>query len=145
VQVELRNLADPAVGHLLTGRGYRLASYENVLARPITGDAEPVRPPGVEVRPSGDEELDIWLGVVLDAVAHPDTGGLPWPDASRAGSSRTPNTTSRPPVRAATSRWSTASPPVARACTSRTASPVQRRDRARRGFDLLYTRAVLVR
>jgi GNAT superfamily N-acetyltransferase len=83
VQVELSNLADPAVGELLTGRGYRLASYENVLGQPVGGDrlaARPVAPPGVEVRRSGDEEFETWLEVVIDAVAHPDTEGLPWLD-----------------------------------------------------------------
>jgi ribosomal protein S18 acetylase RimI-like enzyme len=80
VQVELSNLADPAVGELLTGRGYRLASYENVLGLAVTGDVERVEPRGVRVRPSGDDEFDVWLRVVLDAVAHPDTGGLPWLD-----------------------------------------------------------------
>src|SRR6476660_3644094 len=33
VQVELANLADPEVGAFLTGRGYRLVSFENVLGR----------------------------------------------------------------------------------------------------------------
>src|SRR5689334_1354395 len=33
VQVELAHLGDPAVGAFLTGRGYRLESYENVLGR----------------------------------------------------------------------------------------------------------------
>src|SRR5438045_4468123 len=33
VQVELAQLADPAIGALLTGRGYRLESFENVLGR----------------------------------------------------------------------------------------------------------------
>ena len=31
VQVELTHLADPGIGALLTGRGYRLVSFENVL------------------------------------------------------------------------------------------------------------------
>jgi GNAT superfamily N-acetyltransferase len=80
VSVELSNLADPAIGEMLTRRGYRLASYENVLGLTLGGAAELLAPPGVEVRPSGDDELDIWLEVVLDAVAHPDTEGLPWID-----------------------------------------------------------------
>ena len=35
VQVELAYLADPAIGALLTGRGYRLESFENVLGRAL--------------------------------------------------------------------------------------------------------------
>jgi GNAT superfamily N-acetyltransferase len=37
----------------------------------------PVTPPGVEVRPSGDEEFEAWLEAVADAVAQPDTQGVP--------------------------------------------------------------------
>jgi GNAT superfamily N-acetyltransferase len=76
VQVELAHLGDPAVGALLTERGYRLASFENVLGRALEGEPERVTPPGVEVRRSGDDELDAWLEVVVDGVAHPDTQGL---------------------------------------------------------------------
>ena len=39
VQVELAHLADPAIGAFLTGRGYRLVSFENVLGRALTGRA----------------------------------------------------------------------------------------------------------
>lgn len=77
VQVELAHLADPAIGELLTGRGYRLVSYENVLGRALEGDVERSAPPGVEVRPCGDDELDAWLTVVTDGFAHPDGEGVP--------------------------------------------------------------------
>ena len=78
VQIELPQLADPAIGALLTARGYRLESFENVLGRALTGEPERVMPSGVEVRPSGEEESQTWLGVVAEAVAHPDTQGVPW-------------------------------------------------------------------
>lgn len=78
VQVELAHLADPGLGELLTGRGYRLESFENVLGRALHGVPEPVTPAGVAVRPSGDDEFDRWLDVVADAAAHPDTQGVPW-------------------------------------------------------------------
>jgi GNAT superfamily N-acetyltransferase len=77
VQVELAHLADPAIGALLTGRGYRLVSFENVLGLALTGEPERVRPAGIEVRPSGDDEFDSWLAVQTEAVAHPDTQGVP--------------------------------------------------------------------
>ncbi len=77
VQIELAHLAGPATGALLTERGYRLVSFENVLGRAIDGEPGRITPPGVEVRPSGDEELELWLDVVADAVAHPDTQGVP--------------------------------------------------------------------
>jgi GNAT superfamily N-acetyltransferase len=77
VQVELANLADPAIGAFLTGRGYRLVSFENVLGQALTGELERVLPPGIVVRWSGDDELGTWLDVVVEAGLHPDTQGLP--------------------------------------------------------------------
>ncbi len=78
VQVELPHLAEPAIGALLTDRGYRLESFENVLGRALHDDPERVIPPGIEIRPSGDDEFDAWLDLAADAVAHPDSQGVPW-------------------------------------------------------------------
>src|SRR3954469_14855402 len=77
-QIELAHLADPCIGELLTGRGYRLESFENVLGCAIARGLERTTPAGIEVRRSGDEELDAWIDVVVDAAAHPDTQGVPW-------------------------------------------------------------------
>ncbi len=77
-QIELAHLADPQVGILLTERGYRLESFENVLGRTIDRSPQRPPPPGVEVRRSADDEFEAWLGVVADSAAHPDTEGLPW-------------------------------------------------------------------
>ena len=77
-QIELAHLADPAIGELLTGRGYRLESFENVLGRALTDEPERVLPPGVEVRRSGAEESEAWLDVVAEGSVHPDTQGVPW-------------------------------------------------------------------
>ena len=77
VQVELAHLADSAIGALLTGRGYRLVSFENVLGLALTGEPERVSASGVEVRLSGDEEFESWIDVVADGFAHPDTQGVP--------------------------------------------------------------------
>jgi len=73
VQVELAHLADPAIGALLTERGYQLLLFDNVLGRVLRGEPKRVTPPGVEVRPSGGEEFEGWLDIVLDGFAHPDT------------------------------------------------------------------------
>jgi GNAT superfamily N-acetyltransferase len=78
VQVELAELADPAIIALLAGRGYRLESFENVLGRTLTGGLERVLPPGTEVRLSGEEEFGAWLDVVAEGSIHPDTQGVPW-------------------------------------------------------------------
>jgi GNAT superfamily N-acetyltransferase len=77
VQVELAHLADRAIGALLTERGYRLVSYENVLGRAIDSEPDRVIAPGVEVRPSGDDEFEPWFEAVADGVAHPDAEGVP--------------------------------------------------------------------
>ena len=76
VQIELSQLADPALGALLTERGYQLASFENVLGVVVSDRAAQASPPGVEVGRSGDDEFDAWLEVVVDGVAHPDSEGL---------------------------------------------------------------------
>lgn len=74
VQVELSHHADPATGALLTGRGYRLEAFEDVLGRVPVETAGPA----IEVRLSPDDEFDAWLDVVADAVAAPDTQGVAW-------------------------------------------------------------------
>jgi GNAT superfamily N-acetyltransferase len=75
VRVEISTLADPALGELLAAHGYRLTGFENVLGRGLAEAFDYVSPPGVEIRTSGDAELEAWLDVVVDAVAHPDVDG----------------------------------------------------------------------
>lgn len=74
-QVELASLADPEIGAALTGRGYRLVSFENVLGRSLHDTPQPVTPQGVEVRLSDDHTA--WLDVVVGGFAHPDAEGVP--------------------------------------------------------------------
>jgi GNAT superfamily N-acetyltransferase len=92
VQIELAHLADPAVAAVLTGRGYRLTSFENVLGMRLAGADRRAMPPAVEVRPSGDDEFEAWVDVVTDGFAHPDTQGVPsheeFPREVIAGSER---------------------------------------------------------
>jgi ribosomal protein S18 acetylase RimI-like enzyme len=77
-QVEIAHLVDPDIAAALTDRGYRLESFENVLGRALDGAPEPATAPGIDVRRSGEDEFEQWLAVVADAVAHPDTQGVPW-------------------------------------------------------------------
>ena len=77
VQVELSHLGDPAVALRLTELGYRLASFENVLGLALDAAPEVATPPGVQVRLSGDDELEAWLEVVADATVHADSQGVP--------------------------------------------------------------------
>ena len=77
-QVELAHLADPEIGKLLTLRGYRLESFENVLGRSLGEPEAPLALPDVDIRASPDDELDVWLDVMAEAAAQPDTQGLAW-------------------------------------------------------------------
>lgn len=122
VQIELPHLADPEIGVLLTNRGYRLESFENVLGLALTGDYEPAAPPGIMVRPSGDDEFDRWLDVLSDAVAHPDTQGCPGTRSSLATSTNAPNASPPRPVSGATLHYATASSPAAPVSAPRRAS-----------------------
>lgn len=76
VQVELSNLAEPSIGAMLTGRGYVLRGFENVLGRPLAAglDAEPVE--GVEVRQGTSADSETWLDVVVTGFATPDSQGV---------------------------------------------------------------------
>lgn len=76
VQVELAHMADPEIGALLTGRGYRLVAFENVLGRPLGNGETPSSPDGVEIGPCGEEELDSWIDVVVTGFANPDDQGV---------------------------------------------------------------------
>jgi GNAT superfamily N-acetyltransferase len=70
LQVELSTLADPAVGRLLTGRGYQLAGFENVLARRLA-DVNDLQS-RVEIHETGPGEADVWIRAMADAFLHPD-------------------------------------------------------------------------
>ncbi|MBF6328879.1 GNAT family N-acetyltransferase [Nocardia transvalensis] len=77
VQVELAHLADPEIAARLTGHGYRLISFENVLGLALRTGRDRITPPGVEVSISTEDEFGSWLDVVTEGFAHPDTEGLP--------------------------------------------------------------------
>lgn len=77
VQAEVSEVADPAVGALLTARGYRLESFENVLGIALDDAYEQVTPAGIDVRVARDEEFEAWLDVVADGFTHPDGQGVP--------------------------------------------------------------------
>jgi GNAT superfamily N-acetyltransferase len=76
-QVELANLADPGIGLLVTGRGYRLVAFENVLGRSLEGVETRAAQTELDVRLSTEDELDAWAEVVTTGFAHPDEQGVP--------------------------------------------------------------------
>jgi GNAT superfamily N-acetyltransferase len=71
LQVELATLAAPAVGRLLTARGYRLEGFENVLARRLV-DVTELTPGPVAVSEAGEEETDGWIAAMIEAFRRPD-------------------------------------------------------------------------
>lgn len=74
MQIELAHLAEPEIAALLTRRGYRLVSFENVLGLALDRGFDRVISPGIKVRQSADES---WLAVVVEGATHPDTQGVP--------------------------------------------------------------------
>jgi GNAT superfamily N-acetyltransferase len=75
VQAEVSCLGDPAVGALLTRRGYTLQGFENVLGRALPVGPAPL-PAGVAIAPSPEGELCEWLDVVVTGFASPDAQGV---------------------------------------------------------------------
>ncbi len=77
VRVELSSLADPALGALLTRRGYVLEGFEDVLGLALPARDLPPIPEDVKVQPSGPEELELWLDVTVAGFLSPDEQGVP--------------------------------------------------------------------
>ncbi len=71
VRAEVSTLADPALCAALTGRGYILGAFENVLGRRVQHSTYP-EVAGVEVVQSFDAST--WNRVMTEGFAHPDTG-----------------------------------------------------------------------
>lgn len=76
-QVELSNLADPAVAAVLGDRGYRLTTFENVLGIALNPGARIVTPAGIEVRRGDEVDLQGWLDVIVKGFESPDEQGVP--------------------------------------------------------------------
>lgn len=90
LRVELATLADPAVGVMLTRRGYELAGFENVLGLALSGDivdgvqlaqeADAAR--GTTIARATPEQTRTWLETVAEGFGHPDTFDGPPPTES---------------------------------------------------------------
>jgi GNAT superfamily N-acetyltransferase len=74
VRVELSILSDPAVAATLSGRGYRLQGFENVLARPLDA-VDGYDAPDISIAIAGDESYEEWLAIAVDAFASMDGSG----------------------------------------------------------------------
>ncbi len=76
VRAEVASLGDPAVVRMLTGRGYRLEGFENVLGRSLPAGRVAPLPEGLAIAPVPVEELGTWLDVVVTGFASPDAQGV---------------------------------------------------------------------
>ena len=83
IRVELASLGDPAVGALLTRRGYVLSGFENVLGLPLEDGPDKAgphaTPSSVSVTRSAAADARQWLDIVATGFAHPDVFDGPPP------------------------------------------------------------------
>jgi hypothetical protein len=77
VQAEVSSLGDPSIVRMLTGRGYRLQGFENVLGLSLPSGEGPPLPEGLSIAPCPLAELGLWIDVVVTGFAAPDTQGVP--------------------------------------------------------------------
>ena len=75
VQVEISTLGYPAIARTLTGRGYELVGFENVLGFALDGGValpEPPVPPSVSIGRANTDEHTAWMHAVLTGFQHAD-------------------------------------------------------------------------
>ncbi len=76
VQAEVASLADPSAAARLTGRGYVLQNFENVLGLRLPADL-PAAGDGIDVSIGDETEHEAWLDVIAAGFASPDSQGVP--------------------------------------------------------------------
>ena len=77
VQAEVASLADPTVCALLTGRGYVLRNFENVLGLRLPAASPPAAGDGIDVSVGDETQHEAWLDVIVAGFANPDAQGVP--------------------------------------------------------------------
>jgi len=71
---EVSSLANPAVGKLLTSRGYELIGFENVLGLSLRdGNVEADLDPSIQIIPVGSGDSQPWMEAVTTGFLNPDT------------------------------------------------------------------------
>ena len=74
---EVATLADPALGAELTGRGYRLRGFENLLALPLDAPQPGPLPAGLTLEPVEDDgTLELWIDTVVSGFVAADSQGV---------------------------------------------------------------------
>jgi ribosomal protein S18 acetylase RimI-like enzyme len=85
VRVELSTLADAEVAPMLTGRGYALIGFENVLGLPLSPEmvhdlrssVDADRRHGIAVARATPDDVSTWIDVVTTGFQHPDVFDAP--------------------------------------------------------------------
>lgn len=123
-----------------------------MLGLALQGERERVTPPGIEVRASGEEELGAWVDVLVEGDLHPDTQGVPqheeFPREVLATAERDLGAAQgvRRYVALLSARLADAAAAGCDVAVITTAPGSKSQQNAQRqGFDLLYTRAILVK
>jgi len=78
VQVELSSLADPSIGELLTGRGYRFVGVESILGCSLAAGVpqESDHVCDAAIRESPLDEMSTWIDVLVTSFESPDAQGV---------------------------------------------------------------------
>lgn len=74
LQAEVATLADSSVVRLLSGRGYALVGFENVLGLVLAGGAERLAaaPSGLSIAGAGEADAEAWFDTLLTGFQHAD-------------------------------------------------------------------------
>lgn len=76
VQAEISTLASPELHQHLTGRGYALRGFEDVLGLKLSEEISiPDGPSGIDIETVPREGLAEWMDVVITGFEHPDATG----------------------------------------------------------------------
>lgn len=79
VQIELSSLAHASVGVMLTGRGYQLVGFENVLGRVLSNEHDITDPviADITVDVIAENDFNLWMDTMVTGFASPDLDGVP--------------------------------------------------------------------
>ena len=75
VRVELSNLTDPQIPLALSGRGYQLHGFENVLGHSLDRESATPIAPQISVEVVGPEDNAVWARLASEAFANMDGTG----------------------------------------------------------------------
>ncbi len=69
VRVEICPMADASLTAHFNERGYHVAEFSNVMARPVPSGSSSTPPRGLEIRRASADELDLWVMTVAQGFA----------------------------------------------------------------------------